>query len=532
MKQVNDFIREYRKDGTYQQMYTRWVRTKTPDMPEIPKPQKPDGKLVIGIDTANPPMCYLADRKETGFDVEFCERLALFMNKKIEYKVIPFDGMIPALQSGKIDLIVAQMDATPEREESILFSDPYIDSSIAAMIRRDDYADAPEYTGFDDLKGKRIGTLTGSAFDLLAKPYVPEHESFSYSQLNQMVAALESGKIDMFYMDLPITRFILLQRPKLTEMPVRIPCGDYAFAFAKNKKELCGQISAEIRKMKASGELKKLQDKWFSADETVKIMPEPIKSDKALTYSAIPEMQPFAYIRDGKIVGYDLELAILIANRLGFQLNIINTDFASFVECLNSGKSDFSGDCIIITEERQENLLFSESNYDGGISLVVRKVDDGSDHRSFISWIKDSAKSLADSFEKTFIRESRWQLILQGLGTTIVITFFSVLLGSLLAFPVCMMCRSNRKVLAWLGDRYVSIIMGTPILVILMILYYVIFAKVDISGVVVAILGFALDFAAYTSVTLRSGIDGIPRGQTEAALALGYRPSAAFFQFV
>lgn len=282
--------------------------------------------------------------------------------------------------------------------------------------------------------------------------------------------------------------------------------------------------------MKKDGSLKKLQDRWFTlAGNQVMPVSNP---GTTLKLATVPAMQPFSFMRENKIVGYEIELAILIGNRLGYHVEVIATDMSSIVECVNSGKADLAAGAIIMTDERRESVLFSENTYDGGISLIVRKSEQNGKTKTFTEWIKDAAASLVDSFNKTFVRENRWQLILQGLLTTIIITVFSVLFGTLLAFPVCMMSRSKRKFIAWLADRYVSLIMGTPILVILMILYYVIFAKVDISGIIVAIIAFAMDFAAYTSVTLRSGIDGIPRGQTEAALALGYKPSTAFLRFI
>ena len=137
-----------------------------------------------------------------------------------------------------------------------------------------------------------------------------------------------------------------------------------------------------------------------------------------------------------------------------------------------------------------------------------------------------------DSFEKTFIREQRWKLILEGIATTLVISICSAALGTILGFGLCMLRRTGNKVIMAITTVYIRLLQGTPLLVLLMILYYIVFAKSGISGEVVAILAFALNFAAYASEIFRTGIEGVEKGQTEAALALGYTKSQAFFRIV
>ncbi|MDD3588300.1 MAG: amino acid ABC transporter permease, partial [Thermoguttaceae bacterium] len=142
--------------------------------------------------------------------------------------------------------------------------------------------------------------------------------------------------------------------------------------------------------------------------------------------------------------------------------------------------------------------------------------------------LKNICKELSASFDRTFLRESRWKLIWQGLKVTVLISVLSAILGTVLAFPVCALRRSKNRLWRSLGRVYISLMQGTPILVILMILYYVVFAKTDINAVLVAVIGFGLNFSAYVSEMLRTGIEGIPKGQSEAALALGFSRFAVF----
>ena len=123
-------------------------------------------------------------------------------------------------------------------------------------------------------------------------------------------------------------------------------------------------------------------------------------------------------------------------------------------------------------------------------------------------------------------------MILDGLQVTLIITLCSALLGTILGGLVCWM-RMNRR--AWLrqfAKVYIDLMRGTPVLVLLMLMYYVVMAPVDATGTLVAIITFALNTAAYISEMLRTAIQGIDRGQTEAGLALGFTGRQTFFKIV
>lgn len=141
-------------------------------------------------------------------------------------------------------------------------------------------------------------------------------------------------------------------------------------------------------------------------------------------------------------------------------------------------------------------------------------------------------KILFDSFYNNLIAEDRYRMILDGLQVTLIITICAALLGTLLGGLVCWM-RMNRR--AWLRQTakvYIDLMRGTPVLVLLMLMYYVVMAPMDATGIVVAIVTFGMNTSAYISEMLRTTIQGIDRGQTEAGLALGYTQRQTFFRIV
>ncbi len=112
-------------------------------------------------------------------------------------------------------------------------------------------------------------------------------------------------------------------------------------------------------------------------------------------------------------------------------------------------------------------------------------------------------------------------LILNGLKVTLIVTFFATLLGSLLGITTTLMKMSSRWYLRWPADIYVGVIRGTPVVVQLVILYFIVLAALDVDKITAAVIAFGLNSGAYISEIIRAGIQAVDKGQTEAARSLG-----------
>ena len=140
--------------------------------------------------------------------------------------------------------------------------------------------------------------------------------------------------------------------------------------------------------------------------------------------------------------------------------------------------------------------------------------------------------SVVESFYNNLIAEDRYRMILDGLQVTLIITICSAILGTMLGGLVCWMRMNRRAWLQQVAKVYIDLMRGTPVLVLLMLMYYVVMAPLDATGIVVAIVTFTLNTAAYISEMLRTAIQGIDRGQTEAGLALGFTQRQTFFRII
>ena len=140
-----------------------------------------------------------------------------------------------------------------------------------------------------------------------------------------------------------------------------------------------------------------------------------------------------------------------------------------------------------------------------------------------IMWLQN----FRDAFVLNFIKDDRWKYLTEGLYVTLLITIFAVFMGLFLGFIVAMIRSTYQntgklKFLNALSVVYLTVIRGTPVLVQLMIIYYVIFSSGNVSKIIVAILAFGINSGAYQAEIFRAGINAVPKGQFEAGRSLGF----------
>jgi len=136
-------------------------------------------------------------------------------------------------------------------------------------------------------------------------------------------------------------------------------------------------------------------------------------------------------------------------------------------------------------------------------------------------------EELKAQFILNFITDDRWMSLLRGLVVTLKVTFFAVILGFVLGFSVAIVRdvyenTKKLKVLNFLCNVYLTVIRGTPVVVQLLIIYFVIFSSIKIDKSIAAVLAFGINSGAYQAEIFRSGINSIPKGQMEAGRSLGF----------
>jgi polar amino acid transport system permease protein/polar amino acid transport system substrate-binding protein len=137
-----------------------------------------------------------------------------------------------------------------------------------------------------------------------------------------------------------------------------------------------------------------------------------------------------------------------------------------------------------------------------------------------------------ETFEKCFIREDRYKLLLDGIGVTIKVSLLAAVLGLIIGFLIAICNLSKNKALNIFGKVYTDVIRGTPSVTQLMIIYFVVFASVHWEKWIIAAIAFSINSGAYVSEIIRAGILSIDKGQTEAGRSLGLTGVQTMFYIV
>ncbi|MBQ6962002.1 MAG: transporter substrate-binding domain-containing protein, partial [Clostridia bacterium] len=531
--ELNDFLAISRENGTMEDLENIWYgideERKVVDMSDL---TGENGTIRVVTTSTDMPFSYIKDGKNVGYDIDLVVRFCRDRGYALELGDVAFDGRIPAIQSGKYDF-TTDMNVTPEREEQVLFSDPTGYGGIVLVVRSSDLgestvSEAGVYTSVSQLDGKRIGVQSGTNFDAMVQENLPSAQIDYYIGKADLVAALTGKKVEAFAVDEPVAQILMHEDERLTYLHEYLDDYVFAFAFAKNEagKALKDQFNAFLEQL-PDGTLDALAAKWFDEDEDAKPMPDitALKAENGtLRLATESGYAPFEYIRDGQVVGYDMELAALFCEANGYGLEIVDMNFDAILPAIQTGKCDFAAAGIGVTPERAESVLFSEPNFTGGMVLVVLKTEaqptaQTAETTIFSSQAESFWDGIVSSFNKTFLRENRWELFGNGVLTTLLITVLSILFGTALGFLVFMLCRNGNIVANGVTRFSMWLVQGMPMVVLLMILYYIIFGSVAISGIFVAVIGFTLAFGAAVFGLLKMGVGAIDRGQYEAAYA-------------
>jgi polar amino acid transport system substrate-binding protein len=218
----------------------------------------------VGTEPTFPPFEILDPKTNeiTGFDIELIKAIAEESGIKLEIQNLGFDGLIPALQSGTIDIIASGMSITDKRKEQIDFTNPYINSFLALAVTK-----ANDSTkSLDDLKGKKIGVQIGTTgynkADELKKSGIIK-DIRTYNTVDVVMAELAKGTIDAVINDGPVTQeFIAKGHDEVKIVGDPIDSEQYGFAVAKGKGELLQKLNDGLKKVIEKGKYAQLLKKY------------------------------------------------------------------------------------------------------------------------------------------------------------------------------------------------------------------------------------------------------------------------------
>ncbi|GAJ25241.1 glutamine ABC transporter [Liquorilactobacillus sucicola DSM 21376 = JCM 15457] len=360
---------------------------------------KDKGTLVVGTSADYPPYEFTAKEngktKYVGLDISLAEKFAKDIGVKLEVKNMNFDSLLVALETHKIDMVIAGMNPTPERQKSVSFSKIYYTGDQYMLINK---KDAAHFRKIKDFKGKTIGAQTGSLQYSLVKQQMKGNDVKGLAKLNDLVIALQSQKVNAVAMEEATAK-----------------------AFAENNRNL------------------KVIDPGFDIDAS----------------------------QTGSAIGF-------------------SKGADSLVNAANK----------TIDEVKKDNLINKE-------------------------YIPAAAKNMTTNGKKNSML-NYWTYFAKGIEYTLIITVVSVFFGFVLGTLFALMRLSRNKLTHGLAVSYIEFVRGTPLMVQVMFVYFGIGAVIQsLPALIAGIIAVSLNSAAYVAEVIRSGIESIPAGQTEASRSLG-----------
>jgi His/Glu/Gln/Arg/opine family amino acid ABC transporter permease subunit len=360
------------------------------------------GELRIGTDATYPPLESAEGGQFTGFDIDLGNAVARELGVRPRWINSGFDGIFPALQNGTFDAVMSSVTITPERSASMLFSDPYYDSGQLIAVRNETQGVATP----DDLVGKKVGVQinTTAQIDLEKKAGL---NVAVYNTIDLALLDLRNGRIDAVVCDAPVLRYMIRQSfHELKTVGPRFTDEKFGIALAKPSDDLRRAINAAIWRIQDSGELDRLNEKWFG-------------------------------------------------------------------------------------------------------EAAERSADQA------------AARKATKVFDTGIVRKT-WQLFLRGVWLTARLALLSLALGLPIGLLLALARVQSSRVLAAPAAVYVEVMRGTPLLVQILFIYFVLpIFGVHLPAFTSGVIALTLNCAAYISEIFRAGILSIDVGQMEAARSLG-----------
>jgi ABC-type amino acid transport substrate-binding protein len=237
----------------------------------------PGTTLRVGIATNYPPLAFKQDGRITGVEADFAMLLEKDLDLKVTLVELPWNDLIPALQNRQIDVIMSGMSITPQREKLVAFTTPYMKIAQMALYRAADEARFRR-RGTIDKSTVRMGVVSGTTGEQYVRKHHPRVQVKGFASVDDGVAALRKGDIDVFVHDSPAIWRVTggLDSPERELAGYYEPLTDEPIAWAVRKQDraLRSRLNSELRTWKANGTLESVVDRWIPVRKQL-IRPRP-----------------------------------------------------------------------------------------------------------------------------------------------------------------------------------------------------------------------------------------------------------------
>ena len=366
------------------------------------------------------------------------------------------------------------------------------------------------------------------------KEEFPQDNFFLFKNYTDMIYALEKGRVDGFFACDLFSEFVKKSGKDFESKPLKK--GRHRYSFLLSENEMGQTVLNDLNKFIKENQsfLNSIREKWMAdplgttANHDILAADDENTQKRTLKFAAEPSFPPFVFLRNDHFIGLDIDVIREFGKQYGYNIQISELREEASLQVLKSGLiADVSSGMVEFYKERAESISMSDPFYVGNDVLVTKKNEPLS-----TTSLNENNFSLSNVIYVNFIKENRYKTILKGLGITLTIALTSAFFGIIIGILLCALLCSQKKALSKVVSTCIKFILGIPVLIILMFLYYVVFVASGLSGIVVAIIGFSITFGCHIAVITKTNVDAIPKGQWDAALSLGYKPIKAFFIYI
>ncbi|MCL4239555.1 MAG: transporter substrate-binding domain-containing protein, partial [Anaerolineae bacterium] len=334
------------------------------------------GVIKVGMNAEYQPFEFVDEAGNiAGFDPDLVALVAERAGFDYELVNTRWDGIFVALASGEFDMVASAATITAEREEIVDFTNPYFyaNQRIAVLESR-----AGEIQDVDDLAGLRVAVQAGTTGDIFASE-IPGVEMLRYDEITLAFQALASGDADAIVNDGPVSADIIEKNPELGAVLVGPPLSEeyYGMAIQPDRPELLDAVNKALAEIIADGTYQELFEKWFGVKPPEMFLPQQETIGMGADLGVIKvgmnaEYQPFEFVDEaGNIAGFDPDLVALVAERAGFDYELVNTRWDGIFVALASGEFDMVASAATITAEREEIVDFTNPYFYANQRIAV-----------------------------------------------------------------------------------------------------------------------------------------------------------------
>ena len=336
---------------------------------------KDENVLIVETSPDFAPFDYQIGDEFVGIDMDIVRAVCDDMGYSVQFRQNTFDSIILSVEQGKCDIGASGFTISEERGEQVLFSDQYfeIHQVVVAPVGTD-------IDSADDLVDKVISVQKGTtgADYAEAKSSNPSSNVIQQSSYATVVLDLLQGKADCEIVDEAVGLSQVSEHPEdlvvldiLTDSPLEY----YGFIFSKSNTELQEKFNNSLRKLTENGLVQQIID-YYERNGYTTDTPSFFDYKGSLTVETSPDFRPFEYMYGTSYAGIDMDLMRAICNDINYRLDLRNNVFNSIILSVEQGKCDMGASGFTMTDERKEQVLFSDPYYEIHQVVVVPKGSD------------------------------------------------------------------------------------------------------------------------------------------------------------